>query len=69
MKWIDFIIRKDKKIIPIEAKSREYKAIKSLERFKKKFTNRVGLQYLLYDGDIKRDKEIIYLPYYIASIL
>lgn len=66
---IDFLIRKDKKVIPIEAKSGEKFAAKSLVNFKKKFTDRVGVQYILYDGDIKRDGDIIYLPYYMASIL
>lgn len=66
---IDFIIRKDRKIIPIEAKSGKDYTIKSLEKFKKKFSNRVGLQYVLHEGDIKREGEILYLPYYVASIL
>lgn len=66
---IDFLIRKDRKVIPIEAKSGKAFAIKSLQNFKTKFTNRVGMQYVLYDGDIKRDGEILYLPYYVASIL
>lgn len=66
---IDFLIRKDRKVIPIEAKSGKTFAIKSLQNFKTKFTNRVGMQYVLYDGDIKRDGEILYLPYYVASIL
>ncbi len=66
---IDFLIRKDRKVIPIEAKSGKTFAIKSLQAFKTKFTNRVGMQYVLYDGDIKRDGEILYLPYYVASIL
>lgn len=66
---IDFIIRKNRKIIPIEAKSGKTFAIKSLRNFKAKFTNRVGMQYVLYDGDIKRDGEIINLPYYMAAIL
>ncbi|MBQ9015706.1 MAG: hypothetical protein IJ109_06235 [Firmicutes bacterium] len=66
---IDFLIRKDRKVIPIEAKSGKTFAIKSLEKFKKKFTNKVGLQYVLHDGDIKREGEIIYLPYYMAAVL
>lgn len=66
---IDFLIRKDRKVIPIEAKSGKTFAIKSLQKFKAKFTNRVGLQYVLHDGDVKRDGEIIYLPYYMATIL
>jgi predicted AAA+ superfamily ATPase len=66
---IDFLIRKDRKVVPIEAKSGEEKDIKSLTKFKSKFTNKVGLQYVLHDGDVKRESEIIYLPYYMASIL
>lgn len=66
---IDFLIRKDKKIIPIEAKSGKEYTIKSLGKFKKKFTNKIGLQYVLHEGDIKREGEIIYFPYYIASVL
>ena len=59
----------ERKVIPIEAKSGKTFAIKSLQNFKTKFSNRVGLQYVLYDGDIKRDGEIVYLPYYIAAVL
>ncbi len=66
---IDFLIRKDRKVIPVEAKSGKTFAIKSLQNFKKKFSNRVGLQYVLHDGDIKRDGETIYLPYYMAAII
>ena len=66
---IDFLIRKDRKVIPIEAKSGKTYTVKSLEKFKKKFSNKIGLQYVLHEGDIKREDEIIYLPYYIASVL
>lgn len=66
---IDFLIRKNRKVIPIEAKSGKSFAVKSLDNFKKKFTTRIGEQYILYDGDIKREGETIYLPYYMAAIL
>ena len=66
---IDFLIRKGRKVVPIEAKAGKTFAIKSLQNFKTKFSNRIGLQYVLHDGDVKRDGEIIYLPYYMASIL
>ncbi len=66
---IDFLIRKDRKVIPVEAKSGKTYTVKSLEKFKKKFSNKIGLQYVLHEGDIKREDEIIYLPYYIASVL
>ena len=54
---------------PVEAKSGKSFAVKSLHNFKDKFTNRVGLQYVLHDGDIQREGEIVYLPYYMASVL
>lgn len=66
---IDFLIRKGRKVVPIEAKAGKTFAIKSLQNFKTKFSNRIGLQYVLHDDDVKRDGEIIYLPYYMASIL
>ena len=66
---IDFLMRKDRKLVPVEAKSGKSFAVKSLRNFKDKFTNRVGLQYVLHDGDIKREGEIVYLPYYMASVL
>ena len=66
---IDFLIRKAKKVVPVEVKSGREFAAKSLRNFKTKFSNKVGLQYVLYDGDVKRDDEVIYLPYYMAAVL
>jgi predicted AAA+ superfamily ATPase len=66
---IDFLIRRQNKIIPIEVKSSETYSLSSLKTFKKTFSGKVGLQYVLYNGDIKRDGEIVYLPYYMASVI
>jgi len=66
---IDFLIRRGNKVIPIEVKSSSAESIKSLKIFKKTFSNKIGIQYILYDGDIKREDEIIYLPYYMASVI
>lgn len=66
---IDFLIRRDNKVIPIEVKSSSAESISSLKKFKDMFNTKVGLQYVLYDGDIKRDGEIIYLPYFMVSIV
>ncbi len=66
---IDFLIRKDRKVIPIEAKSGKAYTTKSLLKFKTKFTNKAGLQYVLHEGDLKRENEVIYLPYYMAAVL
>ena len=66
---IDFLIRKEKKVVPVEVKSGREFAAKSLRNFKTKFSNRIGFQYVLYDGDVKRDNEVICLPYYMAALL
>ncbi len=66
---IDFLIRRNNKVIPIEVKSSSSDSIVSLKKFKSTFSCKIGLQYVLHDGDIKREDEIIYLPYYMASFL
>ena len=66
---IDFLIRIDRKIVPIEAKSGKQYTTKSLLRFKEKFTNKVGRQYVLHEGDLRVEGEVVYLPYYMAAIL
>lgn len=66
---VDFLIREDRKIVPIEVKSGKDYTAKSIMKFKEKFTNRVGLQYILHESDLKVDGEIVYMPYYMAAIL
>lgn len=66
---IDFLIRRNNKLIPIEVKSSSAESIISLKKFKTAFSNKIGLQYVLYDGDIKRNEEIVYLPYYMVNVL
>lgn len=66
---IDFLIRQAKKIIPIEVKSSGASSIKSLQRFKEKFGKRIGQAIVLHHGEIKRQDEVWYLPYYMATLL
>ncbi len=66
---IDFLIRKDNKVIPIEVKSGENKHISSLNGLKKKFGKRIGDGIVLHHGEISIKEGIIYLPYYMAAIL
>ena len=66
---IDFLIRRDNKLLPIEVKSSGADSISSLLKFKQTFSNKIGLQYVLYDGDVKSDGEIIYLPIYMIYLL
>lgn len=66
---IDFLTRRDKKVISIEAKSADSNSIKSLKEFKKSYNCKIGSQYIFHDGDIKVEDELIYLPYYMISLL
>ena len=66
---VDFLLRMDRKVVPVEAKSGKDYTIKSLLKFKEKFSDKVGKQIVLHEGDLKREGDIIYLPYYMASVL
>jgi len=66
---IDFLIREGKKVVPVEVKSGAYKGHRSLDKFKNKFSNRIGTRYVLHTKDIKVDGDIIYLPIYMAMFL
>lgn len=66
---IDFIIIQNEKINPIEVKSGQYKKHTSIDRFKKKFKNKVGIRYVLHTKDLKIDGDIVYLPLYMTMFL
>ena len=66
---IDFLIRKDKKISPVEVKSSAFKRHSSLDKFIKKFSNRLATPYLLYSGDIQNRDGVQHLPLYMANFL
>lgn len=57
------------RVSPIEVKSpREYSTT-SLDRFKRKFGKRVGLQYVLHPKQLKVDGDRLYLPLYMGWCL
>ena len=58
---IDFLIRRENKLIPIE--------VKSLLKLKEMFKGKIGTLYVLHEGDFKIEDTIVYLPYYMAFIL
>ena len=66
---IDFIITEGKKIAPIEVKSSNYTTHSSLEKFKKKYSSKIGNSYILYSKDIMIKDGIIHLPFYMAMFL
>lgn len=66
---IDFLISRQKKICPIEVKSSAYNTHSSLDKFRAKFSKRIGQSYILYTKDLKEEGDILYLPIYMAMFL
>lgn len=66
---IDFLIRRGRKICPVEVKSSDRINHDSLDRFMERFGKTLGQAYLLCTKDVKRDGDVLYLPLYMAAIL
>ena len=66
---IDFLIKQNKKICPVEVKSGNYRAHSSLDKFRKKFSQRLGDSYILYTKDVMIKDGVTHLPLYMAMYL
>jgi predicted AAA+ superfamily ATPase len=71
---IDFLVRKSKitnrhDISPIEVKSGKRFSLISLEKCIKKYAEYLSTAFVLYDGDLKVENDIVYLPLYMTPIL
>lgn len=66
---IDFLISRQNKICPIEVKSSGYKTHASLDAFKKKYSNRILNNYLIYTKDLHRDEDVWMVPIYMTMFL
>lgn len=66
---VDFLIAEGKKIAPIEVKSGNYRSHASLDKFRAKFSSKIGESYILYTKDIMRSDNILHLPIYMAMLL
>ncbi len=66
---IDFLIRKKRKICPIEVKSGGYRKHSSLDKFQSKFKGKIGQAYILYTKDIAVKDDVVHLPIYMAMFL
>ncbi len=70
---IDFIISNNNKlkykIYPIEVKSTKKYSISSLERFKEKYSSRIGECYVIHPKNLSTKDGITYLPAYMAMCL
>lgn len=66
---IDFLITQKNRIVPIEVKSGNYRSHISLDKFRCRFSQKIGKSYILYDKDVCVKDGIIHLPLYMAQLL
>jgi len=66
---IDFLININNKICPIEVKSSAYRAHSSLDKFRTKFSEKIGQSYILYTKDVMIKEGVVHLPLYMAAFL
>ena len=66
---IDFLIKRGRKICPIEVKSASYRKHSSLDKFTGRFGKRLGERYILYQNDVMEKDGVIHLPLYMAGLL
>lgn len=66
---VDFLIRRNGKICPVEVKSGRYQSHVSLDRFRSKFGDRLGPSYILYTKDVMERDGIVHLPLYMTMFL
>ncbi len=66
---IDFLITRKKKITPIEVKSGNYRSHSSLDKFRNRFSAKLGEPYILYTKDVMLKDGILHLPIYMAMFL
>ena len=66
---IDFLITENKKIAPIEVKSANYRSHSSLDKFRKRFSDKIGVSYILYPKDVMHKDGVWHLPLYMAMFL
>lgn len=68
---VDFLIVKDKKVIPLEVKSSSYKQHESIDCFMKKYKLRKRERFVIYTKDLLFDKDagVTYIPIYMTMCL
>ncbi len=66
---IDFLVRRGDAICPVEVKSGAYQHHASLDKFRRKFGNRLGDAYILCTKDVMIKNGIRHLPLYMAMFL
>lgn len=71
---IDFLIAKSNisnrhNISPIEVKSGKHYTLRSLQKFRTKFSEQTHTPYVLHPGDLKEEDGVVFLPLYMTPFL
>lgn len=66
---IDFLIRRERKISPLEVKSGDYKRHTSLDLFSEKYRRQLGTKFVVYTKDWKKEGDVVYLPIYMTGFI
>lgn len=68
---IDFLIVKDKRIVPIEVKSSSYRQHESIDCFVKKYRQKKHELFIIYTKDLFRDEDadVSFIPIYMTMCL
>ncbi len=66
---IDFLVRNGKKIDPIEVKSSDYTAHRSMDVLMERYSKTLGQPYIVYTKDLKKVGNTLFIPIYMAICL
>jgi predicted AAA+ superfamily ATPase len=71
---IDFLIRKPTisnrhNISPIEVKSGKNYTTNSLDKFRQKYNQQLSTSYIIHTGDLKEERECMFIPLYMTPLL
>ena len=66
---VDFLLSHGNKISPIEVKSADYRKHRSLDEFSEKYSGKIETKYVIHSKDLKMERDICYLPFYMGQFL
>ncbi len=70
MDEVDFLIRRGRKVCPIEVKSSDRSSLHaSLDRLMEMHSKSLGQAYVLHAKNLKKEGNMVYLPLYMAMCL
>lgn len=66
---VDFLIADGDRVVPVESKSGRSSEHASLDRFMRKYSDRVDRAFVVHSKDLRMDGDITYLPIYMTMFL